>query len=262
MNARTRPDDYPYLTPCPTSLAASWDRDLVRRVGEVVGDDAVRRDVQLIQAPNVNLPRSPLGGRGFEHFAEDPWLTGTLGAAWMLGVQSRNVGCAVKHLTCNDSETERQTMNAIVNERVLREVYMLPFELAIEAGAWAIMAAYNRVNSDFCAENDHLATDVVKAEMGFDGVFESDFHGTHSTAPSARAGLTLGCPVRRTYGGEPWRRRSAGRVDEAQLDDAVVRLLRLAQRVGASVMPLRRHRNRTPTRGPCFARRRRPASSC
>jgi beta-glucosidase len=233
VTARSGPGDYPYLTPCPTALGASWDVDLVRRVGEVIGDDAVQRDVQLIQAPNVNLARSPLGGRGFEHFSEDPWLTGVLGSAWMQGVQSRGVGCSVKHLTCNDSETERQTMNAIVNERVLREVYLLPFELAVKACAWSIMTAYNRVNGTFCAENGHLISDIVKGEWRFDGVFESDFHGTHSTAPSARAGLTLEMPGPAHYYGEALAAAvRAGEVDEAALDEAVLRLLRLAVRTG------------------------------
>ena len=233
VTARSGPDDFPFLTPCPTSLAASWDPDLVRRVGEVVGDEAVRRDVQLIQAPNVNLPRSPLGGRGFEHFAEDPWLTGTLGSAWMLGVQSRNVGCSVKHLTCNDSETERQTMNAIVSERVLREVYLLPFEMAIEAGAWSIMTAYNRVNGTFCAEHEHLLREIVKGELGFDGLLESDFHGTHSTGPSARAGLALEMPGPAHYYGDALAAAvRAGEVDEAKVDEAVIRILRFARRVG------------------------------
>lgn len=233
VTARSGPADYPLLTPCPTSLGASWDPELVRRVGEVVGDDGVQRGVQLIQAPNVNMPRSPLGGRGFEHFTEDPWLTGLLGSAWMQGVQSRNVGCSVKHLACNDSETERQTMNAIVNERVLREVYLLPFEMAVEAGAWSIMTAYNRVNGTFCAEHDHLLREIVRGEWAFDGVLESDFHGTHSTAPSARAGLSLEMPGPSHYYGETLAAAvRAGEVGEATLDEAVLRLLRLAARTG------------------------------
>jgi beta-glucosidase len=229
---RAGPHDFPLLTPCPAALAATWDRDLVRRIGEVVGDEAVKRDVQVIHAPNVNLPRSPLGGRNFEQFAEDPWLTGVLATEWMLGVQSRGVACAVKHFVCNDSETERQTMNSIVNETVLREVYALPFELAVKAGAWGIMTAYNRVNGVYCSEHDGLLR-IIKDEWGFDGFVMSDFHATHSTVPSIRAGLDVempGPPVH--YGDRLARAVRDGEVDEALLDEAVLRILRLARRVG------------------------------
>jgi beta-glucosidase len=229
------PGDLPLLTPCETALAASWDPGLLRRIGELVGDEARRRGVHGVHAPNVNLPRSPLGGRAFEQFAEDPWLTGQLASAWMSGLQSRRVAAVVKHLAANDSETERQIMNSVVNERVLREVYLLPFELAVEAGAWGIMSAYNRVNGIYCGEHEFLLREVLKQEWQFDGFVISDAGGTRSTVPSALAGLDLELPGpgRPQRFGQPLAEAvRAGEVAENVVDAAVERLLRLAQRTG------------------------------
>ncbi|HWO72162.1 MAG TPA: glycoside hydrolase family 3 C-terminal domain-containing protein [Dehalococcoidia bacterium] len=233
VSIRAGPDDFPLLTPCPAAFAATWDRDLVRLVGEVVGDEAVKREVHVIHAPNVNLPRSPLGGRNFEQFSEDPWLTGVLASEWMLGVQSRGVACAVKHFVCNDSETERQTMNSLVNEKVLREVYLLPFELAAKAGAWGIMTAYNRVNGVYCSEHAQLLRGIIKGEWGFDGFIMSDFHATHSTAPSIRAGLDVEMPGPPVHYGERLAEAvRSGEISESLVDEALIRVLRLARRVG------------------------------
>ncbi len=227
--------DFPLLTPCETALAASWDPGLLRRIGERVGEEARRRGVHGIYAPNVNLPRSPLGGRAFEQFAEDPLLSGVLASSWVQGVQSRRVASIVKHLAANDSETERQIMNSVVNERVLREVYLLPFELAVEAGAWGIMSAYNRVNGVYCGEHEFLLSQVLKNEWQFDGFVISDAGGTRSTAPSARAGLDMELPGpgRPQRFGEPLVDAvRSGEVPSEIVDAAVERILRLAQRTG------------------------------
>jgi beta-glucosidase len=229
------PGDLPLLTPCETALAATWDPAVLRRIGELVGDEARRRGVHGVHAPNVNLPRSPLGGRAFEQFAEDPWLTGSLASAWVHGLQSRSVASVVKHLAANDSETERQIMNSVVNERVLREVYLLPFELAVAAGAWGIMSAYNRVNGVYCGEHETLLHSILKGEWQFDGFVISDAGGTRSTVPSAVAGLDLelpgpGRPQR--FGAPLAEAVRAGEVSEEVVDAAVERLLRLAQRTG------------------------------
>jgi beta-glucosidase len=229
------PGDYPFLTPCETGLAATWDPGLLERIGELVGDEARRRGVHGLYAPNVNLPRSPLGGRDFEQFSEDPLLSGTLAVAWLCGAQSRGVASIVKHLAANDSETERQLMNSVVDERVLREVYMLPFEMAVEAGAWGIMSAYNRVNGTFCGEHPFLLRQVLKDEWGFDGFVISDAGGTRSTAPAALAGLDMELPGpgRPQRFGEPLAEAvRAGEVPEEVVDEAVLRILRLARRVG------------------------------
>jgi beta-glucosidase len=186
--------DVSILTPCPMALGASWDTELVRRIGALVGGEAIRLGVDVVLAPNINLARSPLAGRSFEYFSEDPLLTGALGAAWMTGVQSTGTASVPKHLVCNDSETERNSMNVVVSERALREVYLLPFEICAAAGAAGMLTAYNKVNGDWCAEHRHILTDIVKGEWGFDGFLVSDWFGTQSTLGSISGGLDLEMP--------------------------------------------------------------------
>ncbi|UVO53111.1 glycoside hydrolase family 3 C-terminal domain-containing protein [Sphingomonas sp. SUN039] len=182
------------LTPCPTALGASWDAETVRKVGTVVGSDAIERGIDAVLAPNLNLARSPLAGRAFEYFSEDPLLAGVLGAAWIGGLQSTGTGAVAKHLVCNDSETERDRVNAVVDERTLREVYLLPFEMAAAAGCAGMLAAYNKVNGDWCSESTPILTDIVKREWGFGRVIMSDWFGTHSGAGCIDAGLDLEMP--------------------------------------------------------------------
>src|SRR3954467_3681107 len=132
--------------PSPTALAATWDGERVERLGRLLAYEARRKGVDVLLAPTVNLHRSPLGGRHFECFSEDPYLTGAIGAAFVRGLQEEGVAATVKHFVANDSETERFTLDAVVDERTLRELYALPFELILAADPWAVMAAYNRVN--------------------------------------------------------------------------------------------------------------------
>ncbi len=225
--------DVSLLTPCGTALAASWDRDLVQQIGALIGDEARRRNVQAILGPNLNLPRSPLAGRAFETFAEDPLLAGMLGASWITGLQSRGVAAVAKHLVGNDSETERRTMNSVIDERALREVYLLPFEIATQTGVWGIMTAYNRVNGIYCVEHRMLISQVLKTEWQWDGLVMSDWFGTNDTVRDALAGLDLEMPGPARYFGEALARSiRACEVGQDRLDDAVERLLRLAARVG------------------------------
>ncbi|WP_406689916.1 glycoside hydrolase family 3 C-terminal domain-containing protein [Saccharopolyspora sp. ID03-671] len=221
-------------TPSPTSLAASWDVDLAHRVGRLLAAEARRKGVDVLLAPTVNLHRSPYGGRHFECFSEDPLLTGEIGAAYVRGVQSGGVGATVKHFVANDSETDRMTVDARVDERALRELYLAPFERIVrEAGPWLVMAAYNRVNGTTMTEHP-LLDEVLRGEWGFDGVVISDWFATRSTDESGRAGLDLAMPGPDS----PWGQQlvdavRAGRVDESDVDAKVVNLLRLAQRVSA-----------------------------
>lgn len=233
--ASTRVDerDVSIMTPCGTALAASWDPDLVRRIGALVGAEARRMDVQVLLAPNLGIPRSPLAGRAFETFSEDPFLTGVLGAAWVEGIQSQGVGACVKHLVCNDSETQRDRMNAVVDERALREVYLLPFEMAVKTGAWGVLMAYNKVNGAHCVEHSLLIKDILKGEWGFDGFVVSDWFGTFDTVRSAEAGLDLEMPgPGRVFGSALARAVTDGVAPEERLDDAAARMLRLAERTG------------------------------
>lgn len=219
--------DLALLTPCGLALAASWDVALVRQVGQVVGDEALRLGIQGILAPNLNLMRSPLAGRAFELFGEDPLLISHLGGAWADGVQSRGVASVVKHLVCNDSETDRRNMNVAVDEQTLREVYFRPFEYTASRGAWGMLTAYNSVNGVRCAELDQVIG-WLKQGMGWDGLVMSDWFGTHNGLASLKAGLDLEMPG-------PARHMGAALADSQAngkyVVEAVQRLQRLAERV-------------------------------
>lgn len=225
--------------PSPSALGATWDRDLVFRVAAALGAEARSKGVDVLLAPTVNLMRTPLGGRGFEFFAEDPVLTAGLAAEYVRGVQSAGVAATVKHFVANDSETERWTYDVQLSECVLRELYLVPFEATVrEAGAWLVMAAYNKVNGTLMTENVRLLRDVLKNEWGFDGVVTSDWHAARSTQATALATLDLSMP-----GPDgPWgdllvQAFEEGLVTEDLLADKVARLLRLARRVGALAEP-------------------------
>jgi beta-glucosidase len=223
--------DIALLTPCPTALGASWDVDLNQRVGALVGGEAIRMGVDMVLAPNVNLARSPLAGRAFEYFSEEPLLAGILGAAWATGLQSTGTASVAKHLVCNDSETDRDRMNAVVDERTLREIYLLPFELCAQAGVAGMLTAYNRLNGQWCAEHHHVITTIVKNEWGFDGVMMSDWFGTHSTVATYKAGLDLEMPgPARFLGSKAAEAVAQGEVSEARVTDAATRVARAARR--------------------------------
>ncbi|NYH53052.1 beta-glucosidase [Nocardiopsis arvandica] len=226
-------------TPSPTAVAAAWDTGLMERVGRFFAAEARRKDVDVVLAPVLNLHRSPVGGRHFECFSEDPLLTGELGAAFVRAVQGKGVGACVKHFVGNETEYERTSYRARIDERTLREVYLPPFEAALAAGAWTVMAAYNGVDdgveSNSMTDHHRLLTGLLKGELGFDGVVVSDWTAARSTAPSANAGLDLVMPGPRG----PWAEGDAllravrsGEVPESVVDDKVVRILRLAARVG------------------------------
>ncbi|TDB92575.1 glycoside hydrolase family 3 C-terminal domain-containing protein [Actinomadura sp. 7K534] len=227
--------DTSLLFPSPTALAATWDPELAERIGRLNGAQARERGVHVQLAPTVNLHRTPLGGRHFENYSEDPLLTARIGAAFVRGVQSAGVAATVKHFVGNDSETSRMSYDARIADEALRELYLRPFEEAVKAGVWAVMAAYNGVNGAPMTENRPLLTDVLKRRWGFDGVVVSDWTAVRSTEESANAGMDLEMPGLPT---SPWRDKLVqavrdGRVAEELIDDKVLRVLRLAARVGA-----------------------------
>ncbi|MFD1612319.1 glycoside hydrolase family 3 protein [Sphingomonas tabacisoli] len=230
--------DVSLLTPCPTALGASWDVETARRVGTVVGSDAVARGVDAVLAPNLNLARSPLAGRAFEYFSEDPLLAGVLGAAWIDGLQSTGTGAVAKHLVCNDSETERDRVDVQVDERTLREVYLLPFELAVEAGCAGLLAAYNKVNGRWCSEQGDILTRIVKGEWQYPYLVMSDWFGTHSTDGTLGGGLDLEMPgPARFLGPKAAGAVEEGRVDRARVEDAARRVAATARRVTGPKAP-------------------------
>jgi beta-glucosidase len=221
--------------PCPVALGATWDEDLVAELALALGKEARSRGVDVLLAPTVNIIRTPLSGRGFECFSEDPLLTARIAVAYVRGVQQSGVGATAKHYVANDSETDRRTYDARVTEQVLRELYLTPFEACVfEADVAMVMAAYNSVNGNTMTANPTLLQDLLKDEWGFQGVVVSDWHATRTTEPTALAGLDLVMPGP----GGPWGDQllaavRAGTVPEAAIDDKVARLLGLARRVGA-----------------------------
>ncbi|WNI15376.1 glycoside hydrolase family 3 protein [Actinacidiphila sp. ITFR-21] len=227
-------EDPSVALPSPTALAATWDPALARRVGRLLAQEAHRKGVHVLLAPTVNLHRSPLGGRHFEAYSEDPYLTGAIGTAYVLGVQDGGVGVTVKHFTGNDAETERFTVDNRIGGRALRELYLAPFE-AIVTGArpWGVMAAYNAVNGVPMTEHETLVGGVLRGEWGFDGVVVSDWLAARSTTGAIRGGLDIAMPGPRTVYGEALAAAvRAGEVPESLVDDAARRVLRLCARAG------------------------------
>jgi beta-glucosidase len=227
------------LLPNATLLASSWSEDTLAEVGELLAEEALAQQIHAVLGPTINLHRSPLGGRLFEAFSEDPLLTGKLAAAYVRGMQSRGVGACLKHLVANESETDRRTVNSVVDEATLREVYLLPFEIAtVEANPWSMMAAYNNVNGVPATEQDQVINQIVKGEWGFSGLVMSDWFATSTAAAAANGGLDLVMPGPNGPWGEALVQAvRAGEVDESVVDDHVCRLLRLAERVGALGTP-------------------------
>jgi len=223
--------------PVGTALAATWNVALVRQVGSLLGREARSKRAHVLLAPTVNLHRSPLAGRNFECFSEDPHLAARMAVAFVKGVQGEGVGCSIKHFVCNDSEFERHTISSEVDERALRELYLVPFEAAVrEAGVASVMAAYNRLNGTYCGEHAELLTRILRDEWGFDGFVVSDWFGTQSTAAALNAGLDLEMPGPARHRGEKLLEAAKrGEVDERAMESAVRNLLRAAlqgQRVG------------------------------
>lgn len=181
------------VLPCASALAATWDEGLAERLGGLLAAEAARKGADVVLAPTLNLHRSPLGGRHFECFSEDPELTGRTGAALIRGIQAHGVAATAKHYVANDSETDRLTVDVRLSERALREVYLAPFEAAVRAGIRLVMAAYNSVNGTTMTAGELLA-DPLKTEWGFDGVVVSDWGAARSTEATARAALDLVMP--------------------------------------------------------------------
>ena len=223
------------LLPNATLLAASWSEDNAGEAGVILAQEAMAQQIHVVLGPTVNLHRSPLGGRLFEAYSEDPLLTGRLAAAYVNGLQSGHVGACLKHLVANESETDRNTVNSVLSEATLRELYLLPFQIAVEdSDPWTIMAAYNDVNGVPATEHDHVINEIVKGEWGYTGLVMSDWFATKTAGAAANGGLDLVMPGPRGPWGKALARAvRSGEVSEAVIDDHLERLLRLASRVGA-----------------------------
>ena len=221
--------------PTASALASSFDRELVRRVGEAIGVEARAQGVDVVLGPGINIKRSPLCGRNFEYFSEDPLVSGVLGAAFVQGLQSQGVGASVKHFAANNQETDRARVSADVDERTLREIYLPAFERVVaEASPWTVMCSYNRINGTYASQSSWLLTEVLRDEWGFDGLVVSDWGAVHDRVAALAAGLDLEMPPKLGVDDEAIVAAvRSGELDEALLDRAVARVLRLVDRAMA-----------------------------
>ena len=225
--------------PTACALASSWNPQLVRRVGEALGREARAQGVAVVLGPGINIKRSPLCGRNFEYFSEDPLLSGVLGAAMIDGVQSQGVGASLKHYAANNQETDRLRVSADVDERTLREIYLAGFERAVtQARPWTVMCAYNKVNGVYASEHDWLLSTVLRDEWGFDGLVVSDWGAVHDRVAALAAGLDLEMPPNLGVSDAAIVTAvRSGQLDEQVLDAAVARMLRLVDRATATTEP-------------------------
>jgi len=220
--------------PCGSALAATWNPELIERVGAALGEEALSKGAQVLLAPTVNLHRTPLAGRNFECYSEDPYLTGRIACAYIAGVQSVGVGACIKHFVCNDAEFERRTISSEVTERPLRELYLRPFEMAVrEVDPWAVMSSYNRINGVYASSHRELLRGVLKDEWGFAGCVISDWGAALETVANANGGTDLEMPgPTTTRGAALVAAVREGSVEEKLVDDAARRVLRLLERAG------------------------------
>lgn len=222
--------------PTAALLAATWDSDLLRTMGQALASEANALGVGVLLGPGVNMKRSPLCGRNFEYFAEDPFLAGELAASLIEGIQSQGVGVSLKHFAANNQEHQRFSIDTHVDERTLREIYFPAFERAIKrARPWTVMCAYNKLNGAYCSEHYELLTTILKEEWGFEGFVVSDWGAVHDRVKGLQAGLDLEMP-----GPKPYRTQKVveavrgGELDVAALDEAVRRVLTIAFRAAAT----------------------------
>jgi beta-glucosidase len=219
--------------PAPISLAASWDVGLARRYGVIIGLEARDLGDDLLEGPDINIARVPQNGRTFEAFGEDPYLVGQLSVNEIQGMQSQGEIANVKHYAANNQETDRYSINEIVSERALREIYLPAFEASVRQGrVSSVMSAYPQVNGQYCCQNDELESRILKGEWGFQGFITSDFGAVHSTAPSAMAGLDLEMPNGKYFGSNLEEAVHSGAVPIYVIDDKLVRRFRTMMQYG------------------------------
>ena len=222
--------------PTASALAASWDVALLREVGAALGTEASALGVNILLGPGTNIKRSPLGGRNFEYFSEDPYLSGKLAAAYINGVQAQGVGTSLKHYVANNVETERMWANSDVDERTLNEIYFTPFEIAVrEAQPWSVMACYNRVQGVYGTQSPDMLTRKLKQEWGFEGIVVSDWDAVIDRVEGIRAGMHLEMPGKTGHLTNEMVVDAVrnGELDEAQLDRVVSDILRVVLRATA-----------------------------
>lgn len=230
-------DDYVTYLPCSLALASTWNRELAYKSGQVLGCEARGRGKDIILGPGINIIRSPLCGRNFEYMSEDPYVAGQMAVPFIKGVQENDVSVCVKHFAVNNQETERLNVEAIVDDRTLREIYLPAFESAVKEGhARAIMSAYNKIWGYHCSHNKKLLQEILRDEWGFDGIVISDWFAVHDTELAANAGLDIEMSV--TYNFDEYyfakpliKAVKEGKIKEEVIDDKIRRILKLMDKL-------------------------------
>ncbi len=217
--------------PCAISIGSTWDLSLIKDIGVALGEEAQAKDVDVLLGPTINIHRHPLGGRHFESFSEDPFLTGKIATNYVQGVQSKNVAACLKHFVGNDTEYERHSISSNIDAQTLREIYLLPFEMGIKEGnAKVVMSAYNKLNNIFCSSHQDLLIKILKEEWGFDGYVVSDWGAALETIENANGGLDLEMPGPSNVWGQALIDAvEASEVSEKLIDDKVKRILTVAE---------------------------------
>ena len=230
-------DDYVTYLPCNSALASTWNRELARLTGEVLGAEARGRGKDVILGPGVNIKRSPLCGRNFEYFSEDPYLTKEMAVPYIQGVQEWDVAACVKHFAANNQETQRLWVDVKIDEKALREIYLPAFYDAVKKGnSYTVMGAYNKIYGEHCCQSDFLLNQILRKEWGYDGVVISDWGGVHDTEAAANSQLDIEMSVTDNFDeycmAEPLKKMvQEGKISEAAIDEKVVRILMLMQRL-------------------------------
>ncbi|MCR4579501.1 MAG: glycoside hydrolase family 3 C-terminal domain-containing protein [Treponema sp.] len=224
--------------PTASCIACSWDVNAARKLGQAIADEALAEKVNLVLGPGVNIKRSPLCGRNFEYFSEDPHLAGHLAAAYVEGMQEKGVGCCLKHFACNNQEKRRQTSSSNLDEKTLRDIYLRAFEYVVKnARPASIMCSYNKINGVYAGANHKLLTEILRDEWGFDGAVISDWGACIDAAACLKAGLDLAMPDSHGYIDSQLKKALADHViEEADLDRANERVLKLVERTGGGSM--------------------------
>jgi beta-glucosidase len=220
--------------PVGVAMASTWNPDLTREVAAAIGREALALGARVVLAPTINIVRTPLWGRNFETYSEDPFLAGVLGAAYVEGLQGEGVGASLKHYAANNQEANRMTVSVEADERTLREIYLAAFEHVVKtANPWTVMASYNKLDGVYATESRKLLTDILKDEWGYDGVVVSDWGAVHATAAAAEGGTDLEMPGPATWFGDKLLAAvKAGEVSQGRIDDAALRLCLLILRTG------------------------------
>jgi beta-glucosidase len=215
--------------PTASCLASTWDVDLLRKMGEAMAEEGIALNVDVILGPGVNMKRSPLCGRNFEYLSEDPFLAGELAAGLIAGIQGKGVGTSVKHFAANNQESQRLSINAVIDDRTLYEIYLPAFETVVKkAQPWTVMCAYNKLNGTYCSQNHRLLVDILKNEWEFEGLVVSDWGAVHDRVAALKNGLDLEMP-----GPQDGRVQAviqavrSGELDEDTLDESVERILKV-----------------------------------